>query len=205
MGFPTRLLLEGETVALDLRPHWWFFAGPLAAGIPLLALLVGVLTTDGDIRTAGLWMVAVASAAWAVWLGGRLARWSRTHFVVTSERLVYRTGVLSKQGLDIPLDRVSNIASSQTLRERILRSGDLLIESAGEQGQQRFHDISRPDDVQAEIYRQIDRDARSDRRGGPPAPVDVPAQIAALAGLRDQGLLTEAEFQAKKSDLLSRM
>ncbi len=40
MPFPKRLLLEGETVALDLRPHWWFFAGPLFAGIPVVALVL---------------------------------------------------------------------------------------------------------------------------------------------------------------------
>ncbi|CAB4345975.1 unannotated protein [freshwater metagenome] len=33
----------------------------------------------------------------------------------------------------------------------------------------------------------------------------IPDQIAKLSSLRDQGVLTEAEFQAKKQELLGRM
>ncbi len=120
MGFPTRLLIEGEEVALDLRPHWWFFAGPVAAGVPVLALLVYSFTVDGDLGTAMLWLSAAITVVWAAWLAGRLARWATTHFVVTSERLVFRSGVLSKQGRDIPLDRVNDVASHQSFFERLL-------------------------------------------------------------------------------------
>jgi len=46
------------------------------------------------------------------------------------------------------------------------------------------------------------------RGGGAPAGAgapDIPAQIAQLASLRDQGVLSPAEFEAKKADLLNRM
>ena len=208
MGFPKRLLIEGEEIALDLRPHWWFFAGPVAAGIPVLALFVGVSQLDdGDLKTAAWWVCAVVALVWAFWLAGRLGRWATTHFVVTNERLIYRTGVLSKQGRDIPLDRVNDLASSQTVFERLLRSGDLLIESAGERGQQTFHNISHPDKVAHEIYRQIEANQERQAAGGRRAAAaqSVPEQIEQLAALRDRGMLTEAEFQAKKADLLSRM
>ena len=65
MPFPKRLLLESETVALDLRPHWWFFAGPLFAGIPVIALLVGAMQLNGDMETVGLWGTAALALAWA--------------------------------------------------------------------------------------------------------------------------------------------
>jgi membrane protein YdbS with pleckstrin-like domain len=206
MPFPRRLLLEGEAVALDLRPHWWFFIGPAAVGVPVLALLVGVSRLHGDARTAGWWVAAAAAVVWAVWLGGRLLRWQTTHFVVTSERIVFRSGVLAKHGRDIPLERVNDIASSQTFFERLIGAGDLLIESAGERGQQTFTDIPHPDDVQQEIYRQMEANAARGRGAGsaPPAP-SVPAQIAALADLRDRGIISAEEFEAKKAELLSRM
>ena len=69
MPFPKRLLLDGETVALDLRPHWWFFAGPLFAGIPVLVLLVAALKQNGDVQTIGLWVTVAVALAWAVWRG----------------------------------------------------------------------------------------------------------------------------------------
>ena len=206
MPYPTRLLLEDESIALDLRPHWWFFIGPVAAGIPVLALLAGVLQLDGDAETAGLWGFAVVAALWAVWLVVRLLRWTTTHFVVTSDRLIYRSGVFAKHGRDIPLERVNDIASFQTFFERLLGSGDLLIESAGERGQQTFSNIAHPDGVCQEIYRQMELNAtRAATAGAPPVAPSVPAQIAELAALRDRGVISDAEFDAKKADLLKRM
>ena len=204
MPFPKRLLLDGEVVALDLRPHWWFFAGPLSAGIPVLALLVGSLKQNGDVQTASLWVTAAVALAWAVWLSTRLIRWQTTHFVVTSERLVFRSGILAKQSRDIPLEKVNDLASSQTFFERMLGSGDLVIESAGERGLQKFTDIPHPDGVQQEIYRQME--ANQDRMmGGPPRQASVTDQIAALADLLDRGAISPAEYEAKKAQLLDRL
>lgn len=212
MGFPPRLLLEGETVALDLRPHWWFFAGPVAAGIPVLVLAIAVgRHLHGDAADYGWLVTAAVALAWALWLAGRLGRWYTTHFVVTSDRLIYRTGVLAKHGRDIPLERVNDITSNQTFFERLLGSGDLLIESAGERGQQTFNNIGHPDAVQQEIYKQMEGNAaRAVSAGARPAPTapaaaSIPEQIQALADLRDKGLLSPMEFETKKAQLLDRM
>ena len=205
MPFPKRLLLDDETVALDLRPHWWFFAGPLFAGIPVLVLLVGALKQNGDVETIGLWISAAVALAWAMWLGVRLLRWQTTHFVVTSERLVFRSGILAKQSRDIPLEKVNDIASNQTFFERLLGAGDLLIESAGERGLQTFSDIPRPNAVQQEIYRQIEANQSHAMGGGVPRPPSITDQIAALADLRDRGAISPAEYEAKKAQLLDRL
>lgn len=206
MGYPKRLLLEGEQIVLDLRPHWWFFAGHAAVGVPVLALLVWALTLDGDTGTALTWVALAALAVWALWFGARLANWLATHFVVTTERLIFRQGFLAKRGRDVPLDRVNNIDMSQSVLERILRSGDLLIESAGESGQQTFSDIRNPESVQKQIHREVEAHEERERSGGTRVPgASAPEQIAALAALRDQGVLTEEEFQSKKAHLLDRM
>ena len=102
MPYPKRLLNEGEELHLDLRPHWWYFAGPMFAGIPVLVLLIGALKQNGDVHDALLFAWAAVALAWAVWLGVRLISWQTTHFVVTSERLVFRSGILSKHSRDIP-------------------------------------------------------------------------------------------------------
>jgi membrane protein YdbS with pleckstrin-like domain len=205
MPFPKRLLLDGETVALDLRPHWWYFAGPLFAGIPVLILLVAALKQNGDVQTAGLWASAAVALAWAVWLGARLISWQTTHFVVTSDRLVFRSGILAKHTRDIPLEKVNDLASSQSFFERIIGAGDLLIESAGERGQETFSDIPRPDAVQQEIYRQMEINQNRMMGAGPPRQQSVTDQIAALADLRDRGAISPAEYEAKKAQLLDRL
>ena len=205
MPFPKRLLLEDEVVALDLRPHWWFFAGPLFAGIPVVALLVGAMNQNGDVQTVGLWVTAALALAWALWLGARLVSWQTTQFVVTSERLVFRSGILAKNTRDIPLDKINDLASSQTFFERILGAGDLLIESAGERGLQTFKDIPHPDAVQQEIYRQMEGNQTRTYGGGTPSPPSVTDQIAALADLLERGAISPAEYEAKKAQLLDRL
>jgi uncharacterized membrane protein YdbT with pleckstrin-like domain len=204
MPFPKRLLLDGEVVALDLRPHWWFFAGPLAAGVPVIVLLIGALKQNGDVQTVGLWVVAAVALAWAVWLGSRLISWQTTHFVVTSERLVFRSGILAKHMRDIPLDKINDLASSRSFFERLMGSGDLVIESAGERGLQTFSNIPHPDAVQQEIYRQMEANQAS-MTGGGSRPQSVPEQIAALADLLERGAISQAEFEAKKAQLLDRL
>jgi len=209
MGFPTRLLLDGEKIVLDLRPHWWFYVGPAAAGIPVLAIVGGVAAMDdGDAKDILKWVAAAIFVAWIIWFGYRLVHWASTHFVVTTERLIFRNGLIAKHGRDIPLDRINDISSHQSILERILRSGDLLIESAGEQGQQRFSNIRRPEHVKKEIYKQVEAHEERERFGGPAHQQpggSIPDQIAALADLLERGHISEAEFAAKKAELLGRM
>jgi membrane protein YdbS with pleckstrin-like domain len=204
MPFPKKLLLEGEMVALDLRPHWWFFAGPLFTGIPVIALLVGALQLNGDNQTVGLWVTAAMALAWAVWLVARLISWQTTHFVLTSDRLIFRSGILAKHSRDIPLEKVEYLDSRQTFFERLIGAGDLVIKSGDEQ-QQAFSDIPHPDAVQREINRQMEGNQGRAIGGGPVPSQSIPDQIAALADLLDRGAISPAEYEAKKAQLLDRL
>ena len=202
--FPTNLLYEGEEVVLDLRPHWWFLSGPVTATLAALAATVAAsVLTDNGVVVAGLLVVTVLAL---LWLLGRYLKWSNTNMVLTTDRLIYRSGVVAKRGIEIPLERVNNVAYNQTVLERLLRAGDLVIESAGESGQQRFTDVARPMAVQNEIYRQMElaaaRDA--DRMAGR-RELSIPDQIDKLDDLRRRGVISQAEFDAKKTQLLDRM
>jgi uncharacterized membrane protein YdbT with pleckstrin-like domain len=220
MPYPRRLLNEGEEVVLDLRPHWWYFAKHIAVGVPVLILFfVVVVETAGDAQRNLLWVWLVVALVWVLWLVVRYFSWTFTHFVVTTKRVVFRTGAFAKHGVEIPLDRISNINFNQTIIERIIGAGDLEIESAGRDGQSKFNDVRHPDAVQQMIYRQAEEHARtraawSAPQPGPaatPAPgaanpqKTIPEQIEDLASLRDRGLITAAEFDAKKAQLLERM
>ena len=146
------------------------------------------------------------------WFALRYSRWITTNFVVTTDRLIYRHGVLAKHGIEIPLDRVNTVFFRQSIFERIVGSGDLVIESASETGRQAFSNVRNPSAVQNEIYRQIEanENRKFDRVGESVAAVDdrepsIPAQIRELDELRKQGLVSEDEFAAKKRQLLDRM
>ena len=86
--------------------------------------------------------------------------WNFTHFVVTDDRVIFRTGVLAKHGVEIPMERINNINFHQGIWERVIGAGDLDIESAGKDGQSHFDDVWHPDGVQQELYRQMEANAR---------------------------------------------
>jgi uncharacterized membrane protein YdbT with pleckstrin-like domain len=214
MPYPDNLIQEGETLALDLRPHWWYFSRNILTGIPLAIILIVVLNSDTDwISKYGGIIVGLVAVAWAVWLGLKYLQWRMTYFVVTSRRVIYRSGVISKRGVEIPLERINNINFHQRLIDRIIGAGDLDIESAGKDGQSHFDFIRHPDGVQHEIYRQMEARnmpvAMVQQAPAVVAPAQpsagVPEQIEQLARLRDAGHITEAEYEAKKAELLGRM
>src|SRR3954452_7782815 len=92
MPYPDTLVQEGETVALDLRPHWWYFSRNILTGIPLAIILIVVLGSDTDwIHDYGGLLVGIVAIAWAVWLGLKYLQWRMTYFVVTSRRVIYRS------------------------------------------------------------------------------------------------------------------
>ena len=64
--------------------------------------------------------------------------------------------MFSRQGIEIPLDRVTTVLFHQSLFERMIGTGDLVIESAAEQGAQPVEFIKHPVEVQNEIYRQME-------------------------------------------------
>ena len=175
--------------------------------IPLAKTNVAQLLmfVETDNRAARL-AIAVVLLVALVWFAGRYARWTTTNFVVTTDRLVFRSGVLAKQGKEIPLDRVNDIAYHQSIFERIIGAGDLMIESAGERGQETFTDIPRPARVQNEIYRQMElaQSRAADRMAGR-RELSVPEQLEKLDELRQRGIISQAEFDAKKAQLLDRM
>jgi uncharacterized membrane protein YdbT with pleckstrin-like domain len=108
--YPKKLLNEGEEVALDLRPHWWYFSKHIMTGVPLFVVLVLILAETHDTARKWLFIVwAIVAVAWAGWLAVKYMEWNFTHFVVTDDRVVYRTGVVAKRGVEIPMERINNI------------------------------------------------------------------------------------------------
>jgi uncharacterized membrane protein YdbT with pleckstrin-like domain len=212
--YPRHLINEGETVALDLHPHWWYFSKHILTGIPLFLALIGVIALQGSgsdaLKTVVGWGWAILALLWVAWLGVKYMQWQYTHFVVTDDRVIFRTGMLSKHGVEIPLERINNINFNQRIFERIIGAGDLEIESAGREGQSHFEDVRHPDGVQQEIYRQMELNAKkqaswSAPRMQPSTGASIPEQIEQLAALRDKGHITADEFESKKTALLERM
>jgi uncharacterized membrane protein YdbT with pleckstrin-like domain len=206
VAFPRRLLNEGEEVILDLRPHWAFFLGRAALLIlSVVALIAAAALGAHDIVLLVLGVVVLVALARLV---ARYARWTTSEFVVTTDRLVLRAGIVSKRGIEIPLERVNTVFFNQRFGERLLRYGDLVIESGGERGRQVVSDVPHPERVQSVIHGAME-DEEDIRENGRPAPAtdreSVLDQIDRLDQLRQRGVISQAEFETKKAQLLERL
>ena len=119
--------------------------------------------------------------------------------------LITRTGLIAKQGVEIPLENITNVNFSQTVIERVLGAGDLLIESAGTTGQSEFENIPHPDEFQSLLYKVRERRSMELSGKTPPPPQDPEEAIRSLARLRDDGLITDEEYERKRQELLEEM
>jgi uncharacterized membrane protein YdbT with pleckstrin-like domain len=200
VAFPHRLLTEGEEIILDLRPHWIALLKPIFWTV-VIGSVTGLIwvKAGGDVQN---WIrIAVVVAALILWIplaAVPAARWRFTMFALTNERVITRTGVIAKHSKEIPLETINDVTFNQKIIERMIKAGDLVIESAGESGQNRFTDIRNPEHVQLEIYRAAESRKGLGRPGGP----SLADELAKLADLRDRGVLNEDEFQSRKRKLL---
>lgn len=216
--YPRKLINEGEEVVLDLKPHWFFFWKHMVIGTVFLVVFFLWLGPFGSASWMG-WPLGLALLIWAGFVVVKYLTWTYTHFVLTDRRVISRSGIVSKRGTEIPLERINNIDFHQSLLLRMIGAGDLDIESAGKEGQSHFDNVRHPDMVQQEVYRQMEVNARRQASWTgqavgaaavaptaiPVHDVDIAEQIAKLAALRDQGHITPEEFEAKKAELLERM
>jgi uncharacterized membrane protein YdbT with pleckstrin-like domain len=216
MAYPRRLLKPGEEVLIDIRPHWVALTIPILITAALIAglVLLFLLNWDGTVaRWVRIVAVVAAVAVFAFTAGFRYVSWLNTEFVVTSDRVITRSGVFAKHARDIPLDRINDVTFTQSIIERVLGSGNIIIQSASEDGQNVFDFIRNPEAVHNQIYLAMEAEQERNRRvtldpaqqaAAASAP-DVPTQLTQLAALRDQGIITPQEFEDKKSELLRRL
>lgn len=204
MALRSRRLNEGEEVVLDLHPHWWYLAGPVATIVVVIAGAVTALAESAPV-VAG-WAVLAVLVASAAWLLVRYVHWRTSRFILTTSRLIERRGFLSRTSREIPLMGLSDISYRQSLFERLINAGCVLVESPGKDSPEYFPDLPRPADVQNEIFRAMDGARRGQSMQFAPTPgSSIPDQIDQLDQLRRRGVISNADFEQKKSQLLDRM
>jgi len=196
-------LSEGEELVMDLRPHWIALAIPAAETV-LIAGAVAAAEIYLPDSWPGWTRWAIAAAGVVLFLirpARRIVAWATSHFVITTQRVIHRRGWFAKQSMEIPLENISDVRFHQGVFERIIGAGDLILESPGTFGQETFGDVRRPELVQKTIYEMNEANVRQMR-----APVvtqaSVADELAKLEQLREQGVLSDQEFQAQKARLL---
>ncbi len=169
MGWADQLA-DGERSVLVVHPHWKTVLWPILGFtvVVLAAAVLLVIIPAG--RGAGPALIAVGVVVVAVllfWFLIPLLRWRTTTYQLTTRRFRLRRGILSRSGRDFPLNRISDVSFSHGLIDRLLGTGRLTIESAGEHGQLVLTEIPDVEQVQATLFQLVEdehqRLAREDR------------------------------------------
>jgi uncharacterized membrane protein YdbT with pleckstrin-like domain len=105
-------------------------------------------------------VAAVAILAVMLWLIVPVLRWRTTTYELTTRRLRVRSGIATRRGRDIPLARINDVSFEKGLLDRLLGSGRLVVESAGEHGQILLNDIPRVEYTQATLFRLVEEEQR---------------------------------------------
>ena len=214
MAFPRKLLIPGEDVVLELRPHW--VALTIPALVALAAVVLGgwlVTKADGAMQSVVVLAVVVVLIAYPL---RRLMWWVTSQFVVTTSRVIHREGFIAKRSMEIPLDKINDVRFEQGIFERVMGAGTLIIQSASETGRNEFTFIRHPEEVQKTIYHssETEQDRQVQRMGqvaqaaasapqtSAGAAPNVTTELERLSELRAKGVLTEEEFEAQKARIL---
>jgi uncharacterized membrane protein YdbT with pleckstrin-like domain len=161
VGYPENVLAGDERVVLHRHPHWKRLIGPvlvLIVASALAAFGVGFVNQTDWGQTAKNVVFGVIAVIWLVLVGWLtlwpFLGWLTTHFVITDRRVMFRHGLLTRSGIDIPLARINSVEFRHGILDRLVRTGTLIIESAS-QDPLEFNDIPRVEQVHALLYHEV--------------------------------------------------
>ena len=158
MGISQKHFNHDEVLVLDLHPHWWRFVKP---SLVLLAAVAAIAYNDEIpnefLKDLALIVAQVITALSVVNLAVQALKWYRTHFVLTSQRVIFQSGVIARKRVEISLHKINLVTFHQSVFERLINAGDIIIESGAEDGMETFSDVQDPQQVQALIHQWMRR------------------------------------------------
>ncbi|MHB8644986.1 MAG: SHOCT domain-containing protein [Thermomicrobiales bacterium] len=219
MAYIDDLLGNGEEKLFEAHPHWTVLARSIAGSAFLTIVLVAIgivakVKIPND--NAGLIVLAlflIAAAVFFVQVVIQFLRWRNDRYIITDHRVIQVSGLLGKHSIDSSLNMINDLVTNQTLVGRMLNYGDLQIVTGNDVGTDTLERVADPLAFKRAVL--AARDAYTDRVSGyhaaPPPPAapagreDVASLIAKLADLRDRGAISQAEYDAKRTELLNRI
>lgn len=166
-------LLPGENLIVKLHQHWIFIAKSLLLPVALLVLVaiadftflapsghhIRTFVTLGAIAVALLWLIVV-------WI-----RWQSISYTLTDQRIILQSGVLSRSEKIIPIDRIQDCTTRQSILARMLGYGRVEIDAAGAQGAEVLVHLPNPGTFRDQVF------VQSERRRGAPASSAQPSGV----------------------------
>lgn len=196
-----RLLRDDEQLLFDVRRHVLGCGFEVFVGlVAIVALGYGFLSWG----TAPHWVhlgFLYASAIVFVVTALRVSLYHSHHLILTSDRLIIRSGFLRRSRTDLSLNRLTSVTTHQRFRERLVGKGALEVSIADSTESLVVHDVRRPVQVAREISAAIDA------APGRAASIALPQRNTAaellgrLQRLHQRGAITDDEFAERSADL----
>lgn len=148
-----RLLNEGEHIVLSTRTHAKALILP-AVVLIVVAGLAGYLSSLPNGDAAGVWRLVIwviTAGLLVVFVVVPFLNWLLTTYTFTNRRLITRTGILTRRGHDIPMNRISDISYEKSIVDRAFGCGTLVVSDASELGRVELRDIPRVEQAQLTV------------------------------------------------------
>lgn len=208
-GYLKQLLADREQVVYMTRQHWTVLAGEIVSETVLSIALIVLVTLVLTLYTTTAWVALgyLLLVFPLISLTRDVLIWSNRQYIVTNRRVIQVAGVLQKDVTDSSLEKVNDVKMSQTALGRMLDYGDVEILTASELGVNAFKQIGQPIRfktamLNAKAALERNGDSRPRPAAGSPS---IPEILGQLGELRQLGVLTEAEFQQKKAELMKKL
>src|SRR5580658_7584525 len=164
VALPRKFLNDDEELLAELRPHWIFLFGPLFTSIGVWAALIVLVVLWRNAPSALNYPILVVAVIPGLWLLGRFVRWRSYVVALTSTRILVRQGILGRDTVQLRLQRITEVNIRQTLLERVLGTGSLLINVQGEDDTLTLEYMRKPAVVQRVLNSQINEIVGGGRR-----------------------------------------
>ncbi len=163
MPYPDKLLGEDEDIVQHLHPHWLTLFWPVVRFLLIVgaaSFALAVIPAGPEQGVLRMLVLALAVVLLLTAVAVPVLRWRTTHYVITTHRLLFREGILTRSGRDLAYGRITDVSFTQTLWERIIRSGRVTIQTA--ENAMVLRRIPDSDGVQQLLNHMVEEDA--DRR-----------------------------------------
>jgi membrane protein YdbS with pleckstrin-like domain len=151
MALPRKFLNEDEELLAELRPHWIFLFGPLFTSIGVWVAIIAIVIVWRNPPGWTNYPFLILALIPGLWLLARFVRWRSYTIAITSTRVLVRQGIVGRDTVQLRLQRVTEVNVQQTLIERVLGTGRVVIDVQGEDDSMTLEFVRKPVIVQRVI------------------------------------------------------
>ena len=201
----SQMLGKGEKQQFMTRQHWLILLGHISPELALIILIIVAVSATWITWSAAGWLALgyFFVILPLISLIRDVLIWQSNKHIVTNRRVLHMSGMISKNVIDSSLEKVNDVKMTQSIMGRLFDYGNIEILTASELGINRFSHIAKPIQLKTAML-----NAKAKLDAGEHAvemALSVPELIAELGELHKQGMLTDAEFNTKKAELLSKI